>query len=176
MADLSNSEANVIIFIAIHDTVKEVLRRVNRTLKRKFTWIASTSWTEDISIVHDFNDTAVGVLGVAPYPQHLKDFDEYMSNLTINSNTRNIWFPEIFAALTNCTLGKNCDNNTSITSFPNYQQDVRALLTVDAVYAFAHALHDFLIDNCNETENAPFKWFNENRTCLGQSRTLNGTA
>ena len=46
----------------------------------------------------------------------------------------------------------------------------------DAVYAFAHALHNFLVENCDTTKFAPFVWYKENATCFGQCRELNGSS
>ena len=153
-----------------------LLTRVNhnQTMQRNFTWIASDGWSHSIDIVHQFNDTAAGLFGVAPHTEHFTDFDDYMSQLTIKSNTRNAWFPEFFAALVNCSVGYGCDNNTNVTSF-SYQQGRFVPLVIDAVNAFAHALQGFLLDNCNSTHNAPYLWFKNNGTCFGQSRDLNGT-
>ena len=178
VAGLGNSRANVMVFFATQDSVREVLTRVNRnyTLRRKFTWIASDGWVQSVDVVQRFNDTAVGVIGVAPLTEYLSDFDDYISKLTLNSNTRNDFFPEFFAAFSNCTLGVDCDTDASIISFPKYQQGSFIPLVIDAVYAFAHALHNFLVDNCNATESAPFLWLNESGRCLGQSRELNGSS
>ena len=153
-----------------------LLTRVNhnQTMQRNFTWIASDGWSHSIDIVHQFNDTAAGLFGVAPHTEHFTDFDDYMSQLTIKSNTRNAWFPEFFAALVNCSVGYGCDNNTNVTSF-SYQQGRFVPLVIDAVNAFAHALQGFLLDNCNSTHNAPYLWFKNNGKCFGQSRDLNGT-
>ena len=181
VADLKKSRANVVIFFSGPDSVIEVFKRVSKDaiLRRRFVWIASDAWANEIhrAALHSY-DAAAGVIGVTPYTKHLKSFDEYVSKLTIDSNKRNRWFPEFFATFTNCTPGKDCEGNASVTSFPTYQrqQDAFVPFVVEAVYAFAHALHEFLVDNCNETENAPFLWFRENRTCLGQSRELNGSS
>ena len=174
--DLGNSRARVVIIFANQESVKEVLTRVNRneSLSRNFTWIASDAWARSIDLVHQFNDTAAGLFGVAPLTEHLPAFENYISKLTVNSNTRNNWFPEFFAAFANCSLQDDCKNDTDITSFSRYQQGNFIPLVVDAVYSFAHALHNFLVDNCNRTETAPFVWFKENGTCLGQAQELTG--
>jgi metabotropic glutamate receptor 2/3/metabotropic glutamate receptor 6/7/8 len=94
--DLRLSRARVVIIFANQESVGEVLTRVNRdeTMRRNFTWIASDAWARSIDLVHQFNDTAAGLFGVAPLTEHLPAFEEYISKLTINSNTRNNWFPE----------------------------------------------------------------------------------
>ena len=42
---------------------------------------------------------------------------------------------------------------------------------MDAVYTFAYALQNFLTENCEQ----PVQWFSNNRTCLNQTRVLNGS-
>ena len=178
VADLGTSRANVVIFFANQEPVEQVMTRVyaNETLRTRFTWIGSDGWAGSLELAHEFNETAVGMFGVAPSAEHLGDFQEYLSQLTVDSNVRNDWFSEYYAAFANCTLHTDCDNDTNITSFSNYQQESFIPLVVDAVYAFAYALHNFLVENCNETDSAPFIWFKENGTCLGQSRELNGSS
>ena len=178
VADLATSRARVMIFFANQEPVKQVMTRVyaNEELRTKFIWIGSDGWAGSLELVHEFNETAVGMFGVSPSAEYLGSFQEYLSRLTVNSNVRNDWFPEYFAAFANCSLSDECDNDTNITSFSNYQQESFIPLVVDAVYAFAHALHEFLAENCNATDSAPFLWFSENGTCLGQSRELNGTS
>ena len=178
--DLANSRENVIIFFATQETVRIVLTRVNdsESLRKRFLWIASDGWAHEINLLRDFNETVVGLFSVAPFTAPLPDFHDYISQLTISSNNRNNWFPEFFAEFANCTIEKDCDNNTDISVFPHYHQHkfIPIALVVDAVYAFAHALHDFLADSCRSTESAPFEWLRESATCLGQTRELNGTS
>ena len=175
--DLGKSTAKVVIFFANQDSVRQVLTRLhmNETLRSRFSWIASDGWSHATNVVGLFNETAAGMLGVAPLTQKLSELDNYLSQLTIDSNSRNAWFPEFFAAFANCTVGEDCATDKNVIS-SSHQQDVFTPLVVDAVYAFAHALHTFLVDNCNETDSAPFQWFKENGTCLGQSRELNGSS
>ena len=174
---LGKSRARVIIIFANQEIVGQLLTRINKndTLRRHFTWIASDAWARSIDLVHQFNDTAAGLFGVAPLTEHHSSFHDYFSQLTINSNTRNDWFPEFYAAYASCTLDNDCDKNKSVTSFSRYKQGNFIPLVIDAVYAVAHALHDFLVDNCDATDDAPYVWFRENATCLGQSQELDGT-
>ena len=176
--DLISKGPKVVIVFAHQETVEELLTRIhnNETLKKDFIWIASDAWARSIDLVHKFNETAAGLFGIAPYSYHYQEFEEYVSQLTMESNQRNGWFPEFFAAFANCSLQDNCVNTTNITSFPRYKQGNFIPLVIDAVYAMAHALHDFLTDNCNATADKPYVWFRNNATCLGQSRQLNGSS
>ena len=175
--DLGKSRARVVIIFANQEIVGQLLTRINKnaTLRRHFTWIASDAWARSIDLVHQFNDTAAGLFGVAPLTEHHSSFHDYFSQLTINSNARNDWFPEFYAAYASCILDVDCDKNKSVTSFSRYEQGNFIPLVIDAVYAVAHALHDFLVDNCDATDDAPYVWFRENATCLGQSQELDGT-
>ena len=178
-ADLGHSKANIVVFFASKETVRDVMTIVsgNKTLKTKFTWIASDGWANEIDLIHKFNETAIGVFAVAPLTEYQSDFDNYVSRLTVMSNKRNKWFPEFYAAFANCALEENCDGNRNITSFPKYEQGGFVPMVMDAVYAFAHALHNFLTENCNATNtSAPFVWSKNNGKCLGQSRELNGSS
>ena len=150
----------------------------NETLRRYFTWVLT--YNKDFvghhsKLFHQVSETAAVLFRVVPVANHVDEFEEYFSQLTINSNPCNTWFPEFFAAYTNCTPGE-CGNDTSVISLSRYKQDYFVPLVVDAVYAFAHALHDFLAENCNATSFAPFLWVEENTTCLGQSHELNGSS
>ena len=177
VVDLGHSRANFTIFFAHRDTVGKLLPRINRndTLRTRFTWIASDAWT-DADAVHMFNNTPVGVFGVTPLTQPLSSFDNYISNLTLNSNKRNDFFPGLLAAFANCRIGVDCDNDTNITRYPHYRQGSFTPPLVEAVNAFAYSLHQFLVENCKATGSAPYVWLKENSTCLGQSRHLNGTS
>ena len=66
---------------------------------------------------------------------YLASFEDYLSQLTIQTNRRN--------------ASNSCTQNISITSLPNYAQDCFVPPMIDAVYAFANALHNYLEENCN---------------------------
>ena len=176
--DLVSKGPRVVIVFAHQETVEQLLTRIhnNHTLRRYFTWIASDAWARSIDLVHKYNETAAGLFGIVPYSYHYQEFEEYFSQLTIESNQRNGWFPEFFASFANCNLQDTCENTTNITSFSHYRQGNFIPLVIDAVYAMAHALHDFLTDNCNATADKPYVWFRNNASCLGQSRQLNGSS
>ena len=182
VSDLGSTEPRVVIVFANQETVRELLSRIhdNVTLRSNFTWIASDAWARSIDLVHRFNETASGLFGVAPHSDHYQEFQDYISQLTIDSNIRNNWFPEFFSAFANCSLEANdsdgCDTTRNVTSFSRYQQGNFIPLVIDAVYAMAHGLHDFLTDNCNATADKPYVWFRENGSCFGESRQLNGSS
>ena len=167
------SRANVVILFASQDNAEKLLGKVAlSSAARRFTWIASDAWARSINVVHQFNETAAGLFGFTPLTDHVEDFHDYFSNLTIQSNVRNPWFPEFYAAFVNCTLNETCVENVNVTRLPRYQQGNFIPLVLDAVYTYAHALNNFLNENCD----SPITWYRHNRTCGGQRRALNGSA
>ena len=170
---LIESQANVVILFASQDNAERLLSIIARSsAARRFTWIASDAWARSINVVHQFNETAAGLFGFAPLTNHVEDFHDYFSNLTIQSNVRNPWFPEFYAAFVNCTLNETCAPNENVTRLPQYQQGNFIPLVIDAIYTYAHALNNFLYENCDQ----PLTWHRNNRTCNGQRRALNGSA
>ena len=142
------SDANVVVLIAHEQNAELLLERVASTPShRRFTWIASDGWARKLAIAHMFSETVAGYYGVVPHAPHAPSFDDYLSQLTIKTNRRNPWFEEIFSAFILCNSSNACDQNTTLTSLPNYAQDSFIPPTIDAVYAFANALHNFLEDN-----------------------------
>ena len=174
---LRESKANVVVIFAAQSIAMNILTRISKTdAEGRFVFIASDAWARSINVVHQANVTAAGLFGIVPFTEHVEEFHEYFSNLTIDSNVRNPWFREFYEAFANCTLeGTNptCDKNLNVTRLPRYQQGNFIPLVFDAVYTFALALDNFLNENCNQ-EN--FTWYTNNRTCAGQTRELNGTS
>lgn len=171
------SQAEVVVLFTSQDNAMKLLSSVANTgTTRRFVWFASDAWARSISVVHMFNTTTAGLYGFAPLTQHLDAFEEYFSLLTVDSNARNPWFQEFFKAISNCTLneteeGKDlCSRTSSVTEIPRYQQGNFIPLMIDAVYSYAHALQDFLDENCQQ----PLTWFPNNRTCYNQTRPLTG--
>ena len=166
------SDANVVILIVHEQNAELLLEAVaNIPTNRRFIWIASDGWARKLAIAHMFNETVAGYYGIAPHAPHAPSFDDYLSQLTIQTNIRNLWFKEIFSAFTLCNSSNCCDQNTTpLTSLPNYAQDSFVPPTIDAVYAFANALHNFLEENCNFTSG----WTWANQSCPGQKRELSG--
>ena len=178
---LMESQANVVVIFASQDIAEEILTRLsNTTNSTRFQFIASDAWARSINVVHQANETAAGLFGIVPLTEHVDEFQEYFSHLTIESNRRNPWFSEFYKAFANCTLEgtgasdtQPCAKNRNITQLPRYQQGNFIPLVLDAVYTFAMALNSFLLENCDTSH---FTWFPNNRTCAGQKRELNGSA
>ena len=175
---LVESDANVVVIFAAHQNAEQILEKVSNTsARRRFTWFASDTWARSLPIAHRFNETLLGMFGVSPLSPKVSEFTDYLSQLTVNSNIRNPWFKDLYAAFANCSLNMSlsrdlCDRNKSITEFHAFEQSVYTSQVIDAVYTFAHALQNFLSENCDQ----PLHWNRLNNTCRGQTRQLNGSS
>jgi len=175
---LVESDANVVVIFAAHQNAEQILEKVSNTsARRRFTWFASDTWARSLPIAHRFNETLLGMFGVSPLSPKVSEFTDYLSQLTVNSNIRNPWFKDLYSAFANCSLNMSsnrdlCDKNKSITELHAFEQSVYTSQVIDAVYTFAHALQNFLSENCDQ----PLHWNRLNNTCRGQTRQLNGSS
>ena len=168
---INNSHANVVIVFSHEHNARLLLQAVtNSSSHRRFTWIASDGWANTLGLAHMFNETVAGYFSITQHA-HAPLFDEYLSQLTIQTNIRNPWFEEILSAFTSCNSSKPCKKNISLTSLPSYAQDNLVPSMIDAVYAFANALHNYLEENCNFTSG----WTWANQRCPGQKMELNSS-
>ena len=173
---VNESTANVIVFFASLAYVEEFmeqfssLQRGNKN-SRSFLWIASTSWAQADSISTLYPDIITGLLGFEVLTKNESNFSSYFSQLTLESNMRNPWFTEYYEGFFNCIKDESCEENVPVTDNTNYMERNYIQLVIDATYSVAHALNNFLLDNCDQ----PIIWDSSTQTCAGQAEPLNGT-
>ena len=173
---LVSSDANVVVIFAAQQIAEKILEKVSATsASQRFTWVASDTWARSLTTARKFNETVAGMFAVSPLSPNVEEFTNYLSQLTVASNVRNPWFKDLFAAFDNCSLdmlsSNSCTRNQSITELQNFHQSVYVSQVIDAVYTFAHALQNFLSENCEQ----PLFWNRVNNSCQGQRRQLNGS-
>ena len=152
--------ATVVVLFGQLSTAKGILEAVRRKQKadpkfasRNLTWIGSDAWGDRVP--EELYETAQGMLGVVPRSFLSNEFDNYFQSLR-PLNSTNPWFDEYWESHFNCSLMpqspeglQECDiRNQVISSDSNYQQSAKVTLTIDAVYAFAHAIHNLQQDVC----------------------------
>ena len=165
---LLNSTANVILAFADEATVMALFRELSkRNVTRKFVWIASDAWANSNAVRDNFPGIASGTFGFEPHAQHVKEFADYFSQLTPSTNIRDPFFPEYYAAFCN-VHGTDCPNG--LTNNPSYTQGNIVPLIIDAVYVFAHAIQNFLDNNCG----SPLRWNRATQQCNGMKNEFNG--
>ncbi len=126
VADMMNQDwirnASVAVLFGHTDQADGIIRALSGTSLRDVVWIASDAWALYIP-TNISNQVIRTILGVTPRPGPVSEFENYLTGLT----TDNPWFDEY-----------STSNNISI----------QAAYIIDAVYAFAHAIHQMVIDHC----------------------------
>ena len=166
--DLLNSTANVVLVFTDEATVMALFRELDkRNVKHRFVWIASDAWANSNLVRDNFPEIARGTFGFEPHAEHVKEFADYFSLLTPSTNIRDPFFPEYYAAF--CGASKtNCTNG--VTESSSYTQGNIVPLIIDAVYVFAHAIQNFLDDNCD----SPLSWDPTMQKCDGMINDFTG--
>ncbi|XP_043264980.1 metabotropic glutamate receptor [Colletes gigas] len=153
----SNARA-VILFTRAEDArgILEAARRSN--LSQPFQWLASDGWGRQSKLVEGLEEEAEGAITVELQSENIPGFDEYMASLTPDTNRRNPWFgeyweevfgcvPKRYATAQNATV---CTPNLRLNAATGYEQESKVQFVVDAVYAFALALHNLQRDVCTK--------------------------
>ena len=142
---------------------------------RKFVWIASDRWANSDLIRDKFPEIASGMYGFQLHNDHVKEFDEYFSQLAPCTNIRNPFFQDNIYNRIYCKYhdeghasGYECPDD--VTAEPGYTQGEMVPFVIDAVYAYAHALQNFLDNNCDK----PLRWDPVIRQRDGMEDTLTG--
>ena len=127
--------------------IMRVTDSATRRILEDITWIASDGWS--LSLPPENYPRVKGMIGLVPHTGNIEDFEQYFVSLSPENNkTDNPWFDRYWEAVFNCSLqGDNpCD-----TASQNLSTIPRAIFTsyvIDAVYAFAHAVHQMIVDYC----------------------------
>ena len=148
----------VILFGQLH-TATSLLRAVDRRMKadpefasKNFTWIGSDGWGDRLPA--ELHISAQGSLSVIPRSMVSAEFDDYFQSLHPSNYTANPWFGEYWESVFNCSLKyqtrlNECDlSNQALSSGTGYRQSSFAAFSIDATYAFAHAIHNLQQDFC----------------------------
>ena len=168
VSTLLNSKASVVVVFTDRPTAWVLFRELNRTNStRKFVWIASDRWANFDFIYDSFPEIANGTFGFRLYNEHVEEFADYFSQLTSSTNIRDPFFQEYYELYCN-ENGTYCPDG--LTNHPYYTQGDIVPLVIDAVYAFAHALHNFLDNNCK----SPLRWDRDTQRCDEMKNNLTG--
>ena len=167
ISTLVNSTASVVIVFADEDTVLALFEELNKTNStRKFVWIASDRWANSHLVHKKFPEIAKRTFDFQLHTKHVKEFADYFSQLTSSTNVRDPFFPEYYKLF--CNDGTDCPNG--VTSNSSYTQGDIVPFVIDAVYAFAHALQNFLNNNCD----SPLRWNRATQQCDGMKHNITG--
>ena len=167
--ELLNSTATVVIVFTDQATVSALFRKLDETrTQRSFIWIASDAWAGSTAIRDMYPTIAAGLFAFQPFTMEVNEFADYFSRLRPDTNQRDHFFPEFYEAI--CGINSvNCPNG-AITDHVNYEQGNIVPLIIDAVYVYAHAIQNFLDNNCD----SPLVWNRVDHTCAGMKHPLTG--
>ena len=167
--ELLNSTAIVVIVFTDQATVSALFQKLTEIRTQKsFIWIASDAWAGSTAIRDMYPTIAAGLFAFQPFTMEVDEFSDYFSRLRPSTNERDHFFSEFYEAI--CGIGAtNCPNG-SITDHVNYEQGNIVPLIIDAVYVYAHALQNFLDNNCD----SPLVWNPADHTCVGMRHPLTG--
>ncbi|XP_032588820.1 metabotropic glutamate receptor isoform X2 [Drosophila mojavensis] len=161
----------VILFTRAEDARRILLAAKRANLSQPFHWVASDGWGKQQKLLEGLEDIAEGAITVELQSEIIEDFDRYMMQLTPTSNKRNPWFAEYWEDTFNCVLPTSsasdkinkgddsnqkekvvCDDSFRLSDKVGYEQESKTQFVVDAVYAFAHALHNLHNDLCTQSD------------------------
>ena len=155
----------VVLFLRAEDSrgLLEAAKATNQS--NYFTFIASDGWGTQEKLVIGVEEEAEGAITVELQSKEIEEFDYYIGNLTAY-HKRNPWFKEYWQDTFECrlpplvdsdnvdTINQTiCSPNLQIDKSMGYRQESKVQFVVDAVYAFAHALHNAWLDLCSGMEN-----------------------
>lgn len=178
----------VVLFTRAEDArgILEAARRSN--LSQPFQWLASDGWGRQIKLVEGLEEEAEGAITVELQSENIPGFDDYMASLTPDTNRRNPWFSEYWEEVFDCLLKKErngptqttlnattlfCPPNLRLTSERGYEQESKVQFVVDAVYAFALALHNLQKDVCSKLKGLCPSMANYDRGVFYRNYLLN---
>ena len=154
------SNATVVVLFAQRDTAIGLFEAVRRKREidsefasKKFTWIGSDGWGDRLP--EYLREIAQGSLSVFPRSLTSNEFDEYFQSLHPSNYSANPWFNEYWESIFNCSLSGEpglgeCDrSNQFISNDTGYRQSGFVTFSIDAVYAFAHAIHNLQQNLCD---------------------------
>ena len=155
---LTNEMSRVVIVFADRVPAGKLLEAAKTLeVKDKFIWVGSDAWASRESVVEDREEIVEGAIAVQPLRRELPGYNEYFSQLVATPNKRNPWFAEYLEIYHNCSNQANvgsCINNSNGSEFFELPQQLYIHFVRDAVYAFAHAIHNLHRDTC-EANGAP---------------------
>ena len=154
------SNSSVVVLFGQLSTATGIFKAVQKRrmtdpdfASRNLTWIGGDAYGDRVP--EELFETAQGLLGVIPKTFLSEEFDRHFESLNPLNNVDNPWFGEYWEKVFNCSLyppatgKKQCDiENEVISSESGYRQSAKVTLTIDAVYAFAYAIHKLQQDFC----------------------------
>ena len=145
--------STVVVLFGQLATAEGVLRAVSRYENhRLMNFIVSDAVGDQLP--NKYRSMGHGMISVLPRYYESKSFNEYFTSL-LPSDNPNPWFKQYWGTLFNCSFAANsieqCHPETEKSMFiSRYKQNSKVPFVIDAVYAFAHALQNLMLNICGQ--------------------------
>ena len=153
------NNATVIVLFATRNTATGLFTAVKRMREtdpefaaRNLTWLGSDGWGTNIP--NELRDTVPGLLSVDPQTFSNDKFEQHFLSLNPRTHTANPWFGPYWEEIFNCSLGERagfeeCDLDAQTFTLESTSLQTSTVTpAIDAVYAFAYAIHNLQRDFC----------------------------
>lgn len=156
-------QARVVALFTRSEDSRNLLAAARRAnISGHLLWLASDGWGRQNKIVEGVEEQAEGAITIELDSHFIPEFDEYMKNLTVETNKRNPWFREYWEDMFGCSAAREDENSTAVTCSDSlrldettgYRQDAKIQFVIDAVYAIAHALDEASKQLCRGTNDS----------------------
>lgn len=154
---LAEKRARVVIVYCSRKRAIESLLRAAKAQNAlgTFQWIGSDAWNTLTWLGGDLQPLARGLISVRPISVPVQGFREYLLQRMPSSNDVNPWFREYFRQTVKCNplsyVGPDdyppCNSRHTLRN-ANVTIDNGVTRTIDAVYAYAHALRKIRASKC----------------------------
>ncbi|RWS17798.1 metabotropic glutamate receptor 3-like protein [Dinothrombium tinctorium] len=131
-----------VVFLFIHPkNTRMLLEAANRLeISDLFIWIMPFIIIEHPEYLKNLESFAENALSIQFQPSNVAEFNNYLENMTPESNKRNPWFKEFWQAHFNCSLSikdahHECSPKLRLNTENNFLQEPKVSSVINAVYA-----------------------------------------
>ena len=150
---LATPQAKVVVLFTEGRRTNLILCAVARMgLFGKYTFVGSDAVYWNAQLCPGIERVVDGMLKISFSLSPVERFEQRFRHMTLRTGSRNPWFAEFFSRLFDCktTLQSgpgSCDLDKEMMEAKAYRPSTLAVLAINAVYAYAYALHA-IVKNC----------------------------
>lgn len=150
----------IVLWCQLHDAMR-VFKAAEEMKLYHRTWIATESYGSSSKVYEIDHRVVAGMFGIIPAQVTYQPYAKALKSITPNNSDNNPWIEEYWISNKHCnkiienispttTPKYRCpDKNTDLTKLPTKKY----VNVFDAVYAVAHGLHNYLINNSQESSS-----------------------
>ena len=147
LLDLTNTlnsslVADIVVVVSLKEAAESLLRVVGKDkYMKKLTWVGSDGWGSSIE-TSDISHVAHGSIFVQLFNERVPEFHTYFKNNYFQNSSQYSWYHQYVDKF------KASPKYFNETSYPVPVVDLD-IVSINSVYAFAHALHAYVGNNCS---------------------------